>query len=325
MRCRARLHGPRHSAARGRWARLVGAGAILCLTAAVAGAARSQGPPARAETGPATPGMLIGAANGASYVPALQGKRPIFILAIGSDGREGLKGRRADSIHILGVDLKHKRATVLGIPRDSWVAIPGFGQAKINSALEFGGPSLMVRTVESVTGLRMDFWMMTTFTGFKAMVDRIGGLKVDVPYRMKDRFSGSDFKPGVRKMNGKQALAFSRDRHSVPGGDFGRVVNQGRVLLAALAKFGDRFRTDPTTLFEWIAVAWKQTSSDVSVPTLLELGLTAAQIKPGHVNNLLVPSSTGQAGGASVVFISPSAQSLYADMKRDGVIGARGR
>jgi len=304
---------------------------LVCAAAAAVGGLRDPGGHARAaeSSGGAVadvqPAVRIGAAHGASYVPALQGRRPLFLLVLGSDERHRLQGKRADSIHIIGIDLAHRRATILGIPRDSWVAIPGFGHDKINASLQLGGPSLTVRTVESLTGIRIDFWILTTFKGFKAMVDGIGGLKIDVPYAMHDPYSGSNFEPGVRRMNGKQALAFSRDRHSTPGGDLGRSGNQGRVLLSALSKLRDRFAKDPGTLFDWIGVGWRQIDTDLSVSTLLDLGLTATQVASRDVNNVVVPATTGNVGAASVVFISSAAQPLYADMKHDGVIGARGR
>lgn len=312
----------RHQGARrGWWLQAAAATVVVGLAAAGLALPRGSGRPAEA----AVPALTIGAAHGASYVPALSGKRPLFILVLGSDERKGLEGRRNDSIHIIGVNLKQRRASILGIPRDLFVPIPGHGTQKITTALDYGGPSLAVEAVEGVSGIRMDFWAITTFKGFKQMVDRVGGLKVEVPYPMHDRFSGSDFKPGRRKMNGKQALAFARDRHSPPGGDFGRTVNQGRLLLSALRKLQDDFGKDPSSLFDWIAAAWRGIDTDLSVPTLLDLALTATKVKPAHVNNLALPGSSGFAGAQSVVFPSSAAHAMFADLRRDGVIGSTGR
>jgi LCP family protein required for cell wall assembly len=265
----------------------------------------------------------IHSAHGSSFVPALSAKRPLFILVLGSDARAGqnVERSRADSIHLIGVDVKRKRASILGFPRDSWVSIPGYGTAKINTAMYAGGPELMVRTIESLTGIRIDFYVLTSFVGLRAMVSGIGGLEVDVPYAMHDRHSGSNFSAGNQTLNGKEALAFSRDRHSVPGGDIGRSKNHGRLLLAALKKLRSGFEEDPGRLFTWIGVGWRHVRTDLSFQTLLDLGLTATQVASKNVDNRVVPASVGTVGSQSVVFISSSASSLYRDMRADGTIG----
>ncbi|HEV8420962.1 MAG TPA: LCP family protein [Actinomycetota bacterium] len=301
--------------------RAVGAVAVVAVAATVG----VQALGANGRSGPARAADLveIHSAHGASYVPALQGKRPLFILAMGSDARPGqsVAGQRADSIHIIGVDLKRHRATILGFPRDSWVHIPGHGTTKINTAMTLGGPRLMVRTVESITGIRMDFWMLTSFGGLIRMVNGVGGFKVYVPRPMHDRFSGANFRKGTQHFSGREALAFARDRHDVPGGDFGRSRNQGRLMLAALSQLHRVFKNSPGRIFEWIAVGWRNIRTDLSVNTLLDLALTATSIPPKNVRNLVVPARTGQVGSASVVFISSSARRIYADMRRDGVVG----
>lgn len=265
----------------------------------------------------------IHSAHGASYVPALQGRRPLFILALGSDARpgQGIAKQRSDSIHIIGVDLRRHRATILGFPRDSWVHIPGHGTTKINTAMTLGGPSLVVRTIESITGIPIDFWMLTSFKGLVRMVNGVGGIKVYVPRPMHDRFSGANFSKGIHHFSGRKALAFARDRHDVPGGDLGRSRNQGRLLLAALSQLRRVFDRNPRQVFAWIMVGWRNVRTDLSVSTLLDLALTATSIPPGSVKNLVVPARTGRVGAASVVFITSSARRIYADMRKDGVVG----
>jgi polyisoprenyl-teichoic acid--peptidoglycan teichoic acid transferase len=297
------------------------AGLAIMLVAAVT--VEGLGTTGRSGRARAVDVVEIHSAHGASYVPALQGKRPLFILALGSDARPGqsITGERSDSIHIIGVDLKRQRATVLGFPRDSWVHIPGHGTTKINTAMVLGGPVLTVKTIESITGIRIDFWMLTSFNGLIRMVNGVGGLKVYVPRRMHDSFSGANFRKGTHRFRGKQALAFARDRHDVPGGDFGRSANQGRLMLAALAKLHTVFEDDPGKVFTWLAVGWRNIHTDLSLSTLLDLALTATSIPPKNVKNLVVPATTGMVGSASVVFISGSASRIYADMRADGVVG----
>jgi LCP family protein required for cell wall assembly len=202
------------------------------------------------------------------------------------------------------------------------VSILGVGTNKINTALTYGGPELVVRTVESLTGITIDFWVLTGFQGFRSMVNGIGGLDVNVLQPMHDSYSGANFDPGLRHFDGQKALAFARDRHTLARGDIDRSVNQGRLMLAALTKLQKVFDDDPSKLFDWISVGWRNTSSDLDVATIVDLGLTAAQIPPSKVVNTVVPASGGTVGSQSVVFISSSASSLYRDMKADGIIGS---
>jgi len=265
----------------------------------------------------------IHSVHGAAFVPAPQGKRPLFILALGSDARphQAIARQRSDSIHLIGADTKRHRATILAFPRDSCVSIPGHGHDKINAAMVDGGPDLTVRTIESMTGIRIDFWMLTSFRGLQKMVDWIGGLNVDVPYPMHDRYSGANFKAGRVHMRGYQALAFARNRHDTPNGDFSRSQNQGRLFLAALSDLGKEFAKDPSKLFTWISAGWRNMQTDLSPSTLLDLAITATQVSPKNVKNLVVPGTTGTEGSASVVFITGGASSIYADMRKDGVVG----
>jgi polyisoprenyl-teichoic acid--peptidoglycan teichoic acid transferase len=267
--------------------------------------------------------VKIHSAHGASFMPALKGRKPLFILALGSDARPGqdIARQRADSIHIIGIDKTRTHATILGFPRDSWVQISGGGTNKINSAMVVGGPEGMVRTLETLTGIRIDFWMLTSFGGLRNMVDWIGGIDVTVPYPMHDSYSGANFKAGRIHMRGHQALAFARNRHDTPNGDFSRSGNQGLLFLSALTELGRDFRADPSKLFTWISAGWRNIQTDLSPEVLLDLAIAATQVSPATVKNIVVPGSTGNVGGASVVFISGSASSIYADMRKDGIVG----
>jgi LCP family protein required for cell wall assembly len=300
--------------------RVVGLGLVILSLASAATMRFTLGSRPAQATSPDV--VEIHSAHGSSFVPALQGKRPLFILALGSDARPGepILHERSDSIHLIGVNLATHRATVLGFPRDSWVNIPGHGSAKITTAMSSGGPNLTVATIERLTGIRIDFWVLTSFTGLIRMVNVIGPLRVLVPQAMHDRaYSGANFSKGVHRFNGREALAFARDRHDVPNGDITRSLNQGKLMVAALAKLRKDFKKNPASVFTWMGVAWRNIHSDLSPATLLDLALTTTQIPSSHVNNLVVPSSSGSVGGQSVVFIQPRASSIYADMRVDGI------
>jgi LCP family protein required for cell wall assembly len=308
-----------------RWAWRSGTVALAAglVAVAVLSLGRRIKPSTAAAAGAAADIIEIHSAHGASFLPALEGRRPIFILALGSDARPGqiIERQRSDSIHIIGINPALHRATILGFPRDSWIPIPGFGTSKINTAMVDGGPDLTIRTIEALTGIRIDFWMLTSFQGLKNLVNGFGGLTVRVQQPMHDRFSGSNFNPGVRHFNGDQALAFARDRHSFAQGDLARSANQGKLFLSALSSLHAVFARDPAQVFRWLVVGWRNIHTDLGVRTLLDLALTATQVPVSRVTNLVVPATTGTVGGASVVFILPSASAIYADMRADGVVG----
>lgn len=269
-----------------------------------------------------TPGIVFGRAHG-GYTPDPTGRRTITILAIGSDARPGQNplALRADSIHVIFLHPRKQRAVVVGIPRDSFVSIPGLGTTKINAAMSSGGPARMVQTVEQNFGARIDYWAVTSFWGITRMFETIGGLQIRVPFRMKDRFSESNFHPGFQRLRGPQVLAFARDRKSVPGGDFGRQENGGRVIVAALVQFKKEFRKNPSRLLTWIAAGVRNTESNLPVDELVDLAFTASRIRFANVQNVVLPGGTGNVGGLSVVQLSMgTARAIFADAKADGAL-----
>jgi polyisoprenyl-teichoic acid--peptidoglycan teichoic acid transferase len=269
-----------------------------------------------------TAGIVIGRAHG-GYTPEARGRRTITILAIGSDARPGQNPlrARADSIHVIFLHPRKRKAVIVGIPRDSWVSIPGLGTSKINAAMASGGPARMVQTVERNFGARIDYWAVTTFTGIANMVDQVGGLRIRIPFRMRDRSSGSNFERGLRRLHGRAVLAFSRDRHSVPGGDFGRQENGGRVFVSALTQFRQEYREDPGRLLTWIAAGVRNLDTDLPIGELVDLTFTATRIGLKDVRNVVLPGGTGSIGGLSVVTLSMgTARAIFRDAKVDGAL-----
>jgi LCP family protein required for cell wall assembly len=253
----------------------------------------------------------------ASYAePAKQ--RLFTALIIGSDVREGDPRRgRGDSLHLLVVNPKKGAGTLIGIPRDSYVNVPGQGADKINSSLFFGGPGRTVAAVKALSGIHIQYWALIEFSRFRKLVDTLGGVEVNVPYAMRDSFSGSDFKPGRTKMNGTQALAFARDRHSARGGDFGRSENQGRLLLASLEKFRKDAKS-PLKLAKYLRAFDDLVESDVGTRDLLRFASIGRSLDPDKISNVVVSGRSGSAGGASVVFLSPG--DLFKKVRDDGIL-----
>ncbi|MGC0420234.1 LCP family protein [Embleya sp. AB8] len=158
--------------------------------------------------------------------PAARGALNILLVgmdaaAAGADP-EALRGRRSDTMMILHLPAGHASISAISLPRDSWVSIPGHGEAKLNAAFSWGGPALLVATVENLTGVRIDHYAAVDFAGFKGMVDALGGVTVDAD-------------KGRTKLDGTKALEFVRQRYGLPRGDLDRVAHQ-QQLLGAIAK-----------------------------------------------------------------------------------------
>lgn len=164
------------------------------------------------------------------------------ILLLGSDQRSGVaaarvSGARADSIMVLHIPADGSAAYLISIMRDTWVNIPGYGSAKVNAALNYGGVALQVATIEQLLGIRMDHVAEIDFEGFKALVDTLGGVDVKVPVGFTT--SGATpytFSAGVNSMNGTQALAFVRERYTFSNGDYQRVINQRAFIRGVYSK-----------------------------------------------------------------------------------------
>jgi polyisoprenyl-teichoic acid--peptidoglycan teichoic acid transferase len=298
--------------------------ALAALTLWVAGTVAGSIGPGGAGEASALPRLVIGKAH-AGYTPAIGGTKPIFILALGSDSRPStpIEKGLSDSIHIIAINPEKQRVSILGFPRDSYVEIPGHGMNKINTAMSMGGPALTIETVENLTGITFDYYVLTSFDGVEKAVDNIGGLKIDVPFPMSDPLSGANFSAGEQTMNGKEALAFARDRHSLSSGDFGRSENQGRLLLAALAQLRQQYAKDPRVLFDYIGAGLRNVQTDLSTQEVLSFAFTALSVNPTHVDNMVATGGTGMSGTQSIVELSSENLAIYKDLADDGIVGKK--
>ena len=265
---------------------------------------------------PAASELLVGRVH-ETYQPT-DGK--IFILVIGNDARTGNPlNSRSDAIHIVGINSETLRGGILNFPRDSWVPIPGYGTSKINEALYRGGPDLLARTLENLTGIRLDYWVMVGFQDFRKIIQGLGGVKMTLPTSVHDPSgSGARLQAGTQVLGGHQSLAYLRTRHSFGGGDVTRTTNHGTFLKALLKKLGAQTDRSPAALLRWISITQRYARYDISAEEMLRLGVTATKIKPKDVGNITVPVSVGMVGAASVVFISPSANGIYERFRKTG-------
>ncbi|HEY1914016.1 MAG TPA: LCP family protein [Streptosporangiaceae bacterium] len=175
---------------------------------------------------------------------------PLNILVAGVDRRNGLTSHQEAALHVgrvegtansdtlmlVHISPAHSRVTVISLPRDSWVNVPGFGMNKINAAYGLGGPQLMVKTVEQATGLVINDYVEVNFLAFVTVIDALGGVNVCLPEALDDSSSGVHLAAGFHHLDGIQALEYARDRHSFPLEDLTRIQDQQSLISTALSK-----------------------------------------------------------------------------------------
>jgi LCP family protein required for cell wall assembly len=254
-------------------------------------------------------------------------------LLVGSDSREGLsdeqtkrlhvghaKGRRTDTIILLHIASRGP-STMVSLPRDSYVPIPGHGRNKLNAAYAFGGAPLLAQTVERVTGIRLDHYAEIGFGGFVGMTDAVGGVELCPKRNIHDRKSGLRVKKGCQEMDGVTALAYVRARYFDPRGDLGRVQRQQEFLGAIFHE-----ATKPTSVvnpLQIVALGNAGTKSltvdeDDGPIDLLRFGLAMRAIAGGKGTKTTVPIADPDfrtSAGSSVRWDRDQALALFRSLR----------
>ena len=213
--------------------------------------------------------------------------------------------QRTDSLMVLHIDSDRQHATLVSIPRDSWVTVPGHGENKINAAFSFAGPSLAVETVEELTDLRIDHLAIIDWDGFEALTDELGGVTIDVPRTVRDSARGKTWEAGEHHMNGEEALLYVRQRYGLTGGDFDRIKRQQNFLRALMRQtLSSETMSSPTTLYGVLNSVTKHLTVDSEWTTgdMRSLVLSLRSMRAGDVTFTTVPvKGTGREGKQSVV------------------------
>ncbi|MEO5980947.1 MAG: LCP family protein [Pedococcus sp.] len=264
-----------------------------------------------------------------------QGKGYNYLL-VGSDSREGLTaaqrkeyatgtaaGRRTDSIILVHVPSSGGKPALISLPRDSYVPIPGHDSNKINAAFSFGGPNLLVETVEQVTDLRIDGYVEIGFAGFASVVDSLGGVDICVKFAMNDKEAGINLKKGCQVLDGKNALGYVRARYSDPRGDIGRAERQ-REFLAAIMK---KALTPSTVLvptrywgFSQAAAQGLIVGKDTSMRDASRVLLAMRAVSGGQGLSLVVPLQSlnyQTSAGSAVKWDTTRAKALFTTLRED--------
>jgi LCP family protein required for cell wall assembly len=243
----------------------------------------------------------------------------VWILAVGSDARPGedMTHTRGDALQLIGMDTRTGAAAAIGVPRDSYVEIPGVGHDKINAALYYGGPELLGQTVGDLIGIQPDYVFVTRFEKFRAMIGTIGGIEVDNPIAFADDSLKPDgFPAGPIHLGPWDALFFARIRHDLLRGDFDRSANQQRVLRGIQAKIRERAGSHGF-IEKGVLSAIENMATNASPAELYRLARAAAAIKPSAITNCVLQGGIGDIGGASVVLPYVDQAQRLGDRARD--------
>ena len=258
-------------------------------------------------------------------------------LIVGSDSRQGLtneqaaqlhtgdasavSGGRTDTIMLVHLPDNSTKPTMVSLLRDSRVSIPGHGHNKINAAYSFGGPSLLVQTVEQATGLRIDHYAEIGLGGFASVVDDVGGVRMCLPQPVKDSFAGINLPAGCQNLNGTNALGYVRSRHAFAASDFARTEHQRQFIGALADKLASpSVLLNPFDFFPALTDLPKALTVDKGdhLQNLLGLAWAMRGISGGGVVTTAVPIA-GSSGG-SLIWSHTKASELFNDLNTDAPV-----
>jgi LCP family protein required for cell wall assembly len=244
-------------------------------------------------------------------------------------------GQRSDVVMLVHIPAGTAKATVVSFPRDSWVQLPAYTDAKnvehpavyakLNAAFSVGGAPLLVATIEQLTGLHVDHFASINFPGFQGMVNALGGLDVCIGTTRHDTNSGDFLTAGQHHINGVQALALVRDRESFPNEDLERIKDQEYFLSVMLQKvLSAGTLANPLKLTEFLNVATKSLTVDsgLSLGDMRKLASRFSSLNPSRVTFLTVPILNSNYQATSSVYGFQPQDNVELDPAAMGVLFA---
>lgn len=290
--------------------------------------------------------------NGLTNRPAKVSSSAENILLVGSDSRAGLSrneiaelhvgsatatnagGRRSDTMILLHISKDRGTATLLSLPRDSYVVIPAYTDAqgkkhpeshnKLNAAYAFGGPQLAVATVEANTGVHIDHYIEIGFDGFVRMVNAVGTVPICTPKPLNDPKSGLNIPAGTTQLDGATALKYVRARYVDPRADLGRIDRQ-QAFLAALFRraMSSQILLNPIKLNSFLdaVLAAVTTDPDLSRSDILDLATSMRSVAAGNVVFATIPMANVNYSvngiGSTVLWDDAKAQEVFNAFRTD--------
>jgi LCP family protein required for cell wall assembly len=269
------------------------------------------------------------------------------LLVLGSDSRAGsngdlaggsVSGARSDTALMIHIPEGRASAIAVSIPRDTLVTrpdcvksdgstLPSKERVMFNSVYSLAGPACVVKTVEKMSGVRMDHYLEIDFAGFKDLVDAIGGVTVDVKEPIRDGASGLDLEAGPQKLNGTESLAFVRTRHGIgDGSDLGRIGLQQQFMMALLSEVKSQdLLGSPAKSFKIADSLTQSLTTDSGLDSLTKLADFARSmdgVDPASMETIMLPVAYDKIDPNRVVAAEPQATELWKAIREDTEIPA---
>ena len=272
-------------------------------------------------------------------------KKPLNVLVMGSDNRDGTNiggdtPGLSDTTILLHLSADRSRAFGVSIPRDAMVErpecqtkdgkkiVPG-GLTQFNAAYAVGGPACTIKTVEKITDVRIDHFVVINFVGFKEMVNAINGVKVCVPEEVNDEIGRIHLPAGTYKVNGSQALDYVRVRHGIGAetGDIGRMKRQQAFIAAMVEKVVSKGTlANPVRLYRFLDAATQSLTTDTGfayLKELVSLGSSLKNIGLDNIQFLTVPNQP-YSEDPNRLELAPEAKKLWQKIRHDRPLGKLG-
>jgi len=215
-------------------------------------------------------------------------QEPVTILILGRDTRntENDAGR-ADIIMLIYLNPKENTGSLLSIPRDTLVEIPGYGEDKINAAYAYGGEELMIKTISSFLGAEINHYVTLDFEGFVDLIDALGGVDITIDRPIVDPKSGANFSAGNHHLTGEQALSYTRSR-STELGDIGRIQRQQQLFKELLKqKLNVKYLSSAPYYFN---ILIENTRTDLDILTILKYSKAVLSFNSENFETAIIPS-----------------------------------
>ncbi|MFD3696465.1 LCP family protein [Streptomyces sp. NPDC058646] len=264
------------------------------------------------------------------------------VLVLGSDSRAGangdldhgdVSGARSDTTMLMHIPEGRAKATAISIPRDTLVTrpeckdadgktVPSQKRAMFNSIYGLGGPACVVKTVEEMSGVRVDHFVEVDFAGFKGLVDALGGVTVTLDKPMTGAKGGLKLDAGTHRLNGADSLKFVRTRYGYgDGSDLGRIGLQQQFMMAMLSEIKNQDALgNPARLYKLADAGTKSLTTDSDLASLTALSDFAQSMKgvdPDTMQTIMLPVAYDKVDPNRVIVAEPQATQLWEALRND--------